>query len=109
MVTAFAFNFRHFRHFRHFVTLPTAEPLNPQQLNLLNNLSSSSPLPRRERPGEGVVVVATSTHEALQPHRPMPKLAVKRMQKATMPIIQRSSGFIVRVLLSGKGLSSRWV
>jgi hypothetical protein len=38
----------------------------------------------------------------LQPHRPMPKLAVKRMQKATIPIIQRSSGFIVRVLLSRK-------
>jgi hypothetical protein len=39
----------------------------------------------------------------------MPKLAVKRMQKATMPIIHRSSGFIVRILLSGKGISSRQV
>jgi hypothetical protein len=35
----------------------------------------------------------------LQPHSPMPKLAVKRIQKATMPIIHRSSGFIVRILL----------
>jgi hypothetical protein len=39
----------------------------------------------------------------------MPKLAVKRMQKATMPIIQRSSGFIVHVLLSERGLAPRWV
>jgi hypothetical protein len=41
------------------------------------------------------------------PHSPQPKLAVKRMQKATIPIIQRSSGFIVGFLLSGKGISSR--
>jgi hypothetical protein len=33
----------------------------------------------------------------------MPKLAVKRMQKSTMPIIHLSSDFIVGVLLSGKG------
>ena len=33
----------------------------------------------------------------------MPKLAVKRMQKATIPIIHMSSGFIVRVLLILKG------
>jgi hypothetical protein len=32
----------------------------------------------------------------------MPKLAVKRMQKATIPIIHMSSGFIVLFLLSGK-------
>jgi hypothetical protein len=38
--------------------------------------------------------------KALQPHIPMPKLAVKRMQKATTPINHMSSSFIVRVLLT---------
>ena len=77
-----------------------------------SNLNSGSPLPRREGPGEGEVLLASAlllVHPQgvlLQPHSPMPKLAVKRMQKATMPIIQRSSDFIVGFLLSGKGISS---
>jgi hypothetical protein len=78
-----------------------------------SNLYSGSPLLRREGPGEGEVLLASAlllVHPQgvlLQPHSPMPKLAVKRMQKATIPSIQRSSGFIVGFLLSGKGISSR--
>jgi hypothetical protein len=53
----------------------------------------------RVRNGSGAGPPAVLS-KAFQPQSPQPKLAVKRMQKATTPINHMSSDFIVRVLLS---------